>query len=59
MTKSKGVTMDELLRAQNAAERFTVEQERCEALRILAHITAFNQKERSRILRRALKINDV
>lgn len=66
MSKQPGISMDELLamqkdeekRARNA-NRFTVEAERSTAITVLAHLTELSQKERARVLRRALKINGV
>ena len=38
--------------------RFTAEQERQQAIRVLNTIHVLTQPERSRVLRRALKMND-
>lgn len=62
--KPKGVSLAEL-EAIKAAEkrksrqRFTAEHERRHALLVLALVAELSQVERGRVLRRALKINDI
>ena len=59
--KKPGISLGELAelqRKETAKNRFTAEDERREGLRLLAEISQFSQKERARILRRAIKINE-
>lgn len=58
--KPKGISLDELARIQAGEKRrqFTAEDERRHALRLLAQLADLTQKERGRVLRRALKINE-
>jgi len=62
MAKAKGVSLTELAALQKkeaAVARFTAEDERRHALILLGELAELNQTERGRVLRRALKINDV
>jgi hypothetical protein len=67
---SKGVPFDELpaavraqlkaeARAPKASRSFTVERERQRAIELLAVVSDLSQSERGRVLRRALKLNEV
>ncbi len=61
MTKPKGVDLAELMKLTKPAKRprFTAEHERRYAMRALALVAELSQAERGRVLRRALKINDI
>ena len=59
MTKQPGISLGELQRLQQSESRrkFTAEHERKYALELLANLSHLDQKERGRVVRRALKIN--
>ncbi len=62
MPKQKGVSLDELdkmRKAEAAGPRFSAQDERRHALLLLGDLAELTQLERGRVLRRALKINEV
>lgn len=62
MAKQKGVSIAELDKIRNAeaqGPRFTAQDERRHALLLLGDLAELTQSERGRVLRRALKINEV
>lgn len=62
MAKQKGVSIEELGKLREAQEqgpRFNAHDERRHALLLLGDLAELTQSERGRVLRRALKINEV
>lgn len=62
MAKQKGVSLaelDKLRKAEEKGPRFTAQDERRHALMLLGDLAELSQSERGRVLRRALKINEV
>lgn len=62
MAKPKGVSLDELdklRKAEASGPRFNAHDERRHALLLLGDLAELTQSERGRVLRRALKINEV
>lgn len=62
MARQKGVSIEELGKLREAEERgprFTAQDERRHALLLLGDLAELSQSERGRVLRRALKINEV
>ncbi len=64
MTKAKGVSLAELEAIQRAEQRkgrprFTADDERRHALLVLAQVAQLSQVERARVLRRAIRINEI
>jgi hypothetical protein len=62
MSKPKGVSLDELdklRKAEASGPRFSAQDERRHALLLLGDLAELSQLERGRVLRRALKINEV
>ncbi len=62
MAKQPGVSLDELdkmRKAEARGPRFTAHDERRHALMLLGDLAELSQLERGRVLRRALKINEV
>lgn len=62
MAKQKGVSieeLDKLRQAEAQGPRFTAADERRHALLLLGDLAELSQQQRGRVLRRALKINEV
>ena len=59
--KPKGISLTDLQKIQKKEKRsrFSAEDERRHALRLLARMDSLTQRERGRVLRRAQTINDI